>query len=420
MVAGRRSCTPQGDLCHVEDPLRFRWRRRPARKPSKCAARLTKPSTCRLRPRAGEARVSTVYVSSSGRPGQRGGALQRVALGGKVQPRPADAGSLRRWPRNRATWKIVSNSRLRRLDAAARRRPLGRALSGRPTVAATAGRSEQSLRQCKLALLARDRERNSGERSDMTHNASTSRRDLNIRLRRFVAMAGVSMRPTSLPVRSWQPGSRSIHQRGMSMPKRRVRSWGRRADTCCCRSRVMSHQRSRVAACTTLAAPTAGSGAWRTGRRTCRPGSWPIAPPAVTTVAIGAELPDRADSGGPGSVHGTRVADAVDRRRADCNRSSRSMVKSIGPLGRAPVAHLHHELRRHTLDGSAWLGSHCAPAEVSDAGAGRPNFTAITAQRTRHEQVQKWPTFPVFQHVQENDFGITLADVLPTLTGERE
>ena len=29
--------------------------------------------------------------------------------------------------------------------------------------------------------------------------------------------------------------------------------------------------------------------------------------------------------------------------------------------------------------------------------------------------------FPVFQHVQqENDFGITLADVLPTLTGERE
>ena len=28
--------------------------------------------------------------------------------------------------------------------------------------------------------------------------------------------------------------------------------------------------------------------------------------------------------------------------------------------------------------------------------------------------------FPVFQHVQENDFGITLADVLPTLTGERD
>ena len=28
--------------------------------------------------------------------------------------------------------------------------------------------------------------------------------------------------------------------------------------------------------------------------------------------------------------------------------------------------------------------------------------------------------FPVFQHVQEHDFGITLADVLPTLTGERE
>ena len=29
-------------------------------------------------------------------------------------------------------------------------------------------------------------------------------------------------------------------------------------------------------------------------------------------------------------------------------------------------------------------------------------------------------SFPVFQHVQEHDFGITLGDVLPTLTGERE
>ena len=28
--------------------------------------------------------------------------------------------------------------------------------------------------------------------------------------------------------------------------------------------------------------------------------------------------------------------------------------------------------------------------------------------------------FPVFQHVQENDFGITLGDLLPTLTGERD
>jgi hypothetical protein len=27
---------------------------------------------------------------------------------------------------------------------------------------------------------------------------------------------------------------------------------------------------------------------------------------------------------------------------------------------------------------------------------------------------------PVFQHVQENDFGITLGDLVPTLTGERE
>ena len=29
-------------------------------------------------------------------------------------------------------------------------------------------------------------------------------------------------------------------------------------------------------------------------------------------------------------------------------------------------------------------------------------------------------SFPVFQHTQENDFGTTLGDVLPTLTGERE
>ena len=28
--------------------------------------------------------------------------------------------------------------------------------------------------------------------------------------------------------------------------------------------------------------------------------------------------------------------------------------------------------------------------------------------------------FPVFQHIQENDFGITLGDLVPTLTGERE
>ena len=28
--------------------------------------------------------------------------------------------------------------------------------------------------------------------------------------------------------------------------------------------------------------------------------------------------------------------------------------------------------------------------------------------------------FPVFQATQENDFGITLGDIVPTLTGERE
>ena len=28
--------------------------------------------------------------------------------------------------------------------------------------------------------------------------------------------------------------------------------------------------------------------------------------------------------------------------------------------------------------------------------------------------------FPLFQYTQEHDFGITLADIVPTLTGERE
>ena len=28
--------------------------------------------------------------------------------------------------------------------------------------------------------------------------------------------------------------------------------------------------------------------------------------------------------------------------------------------------------------------------------------------------------FPVFQHTQENDFGITLGDIVPILTGERD
>ena len=27
---------------------------------------------------------------------------------------------------------------------------------------------------------------------------------------------------------------------------------------------------------------------------------------------------------------------------------------------------------------------------------------------------------PAFQHIQENDFGATLGDLVPTLTGERE
>ncbi len=29
-------------------------------------------------------------------------------------------------------------------------------------------------------------------------------------------------------------------------------------------------------------------------------------------------------------------------------------------------------------------------------------------------------TFPVFQHIRENDFGTTLGDIVPYLTGERE
>ena len=37
----------------------------------------------------------------------------------------------------------------------------------------------------------------------------------------------------------------------------------------------------------------------------------------------------------------------------------------------------------------------------------------------RQLAVQSKLNFPGFQHVQENDFGITLADIVPTLTGER-
>ena len=43
-----------------------------------------------------------------------------------------------------------------------------------------------------------------------------------------------------------------------------------------------------------------------------------------------------------------------------------------------------------------------------------------TPAKMRALATQNVLTYPVFQHTQEHDFGITLADVLPTLTGERE
>ena len=43
-----------------------------------------------------------------------------------------------------------------------------------------------------------------------------------------------------------------------------------------------------------------------------------------------------------------------------------------------------------------------------------------TPRRMTNLAGQSKLNFPVFQHVQEHDFGITLADIVPTLTGERE
>ena len=43
-----------------------------------------------------------------------------------------------------------------------------------------------------------------------------------------------------------------------------------------------------------------------------------------------------------------------------------------------------------------------------------------TPAKMRALATQNALTYPVFQHTQEHDFGITLGDVLPTLTGERE
>ena len=42
-----------------------------------------------------------------------------------------------------------------------------------------------------------------------------------------------------------------------------------------------------------------------------------------------------------------------------------------------------------------------------------------TARMMKNLAGQSKLNFPVFQHVQEHDFGITLADIVPTLTGER-
>ena len=47
------------------------------------------------------------------------------------------------------------------------------------------------------------------------------------------------------------------------------------------------------------------------------------------------------------------------------------------------------------------------------AGSPTPAMMSNLAGRSRLN-------FPVFQHIQENDFGATLGDIVPTLTGERE
>jgi len=59
-----------------------------------------------------------------------------------------------------------------------------------------------------------------------------------------------------------------------------------------------------------------------------------------------------------------------------------------------------------------WVSKHCLrPLRV----AGSPTPALMSGLATQNPL-----SYPVFQHTQEHGFGITLADVLPTLTGERE
>ena len=65
----------------------------------------------------------------------------------------------------------------------------------------------------------------------------------------------------------------------------------------------------------------------------------------------------------------------------------------------------------------------CDPATPIDWHRVAGNPTMAMMQRLGGEKGGTGPNklfFPVFQHVQENDFGITLEDIVPTLTGERD
>ena len=59
----------------------------------------------------------------------------------------------------------------------------------------------------------------------------------------------------------------------------------------------------------------------------------------------------------------------------------------------------------------------CDPETPIDwhRAAGSPTPRMMTALA-----MQNPLTFPVFQYTQEKDFGITLGDIVPTLTGERD
>ena len=65
----------------------------------------------------------------------------------------------------------------------------------------------------------------------------------------------------------------------------------------------------------------------------------------------------------------------------------------------------------------------CDPATPIDWHRVAGNPTMAMMQRLGGEKGGTGPNklfFPVFQHVQENDFGITLEEIVPTLTGEQD